>query len=125
MSITSFSAMTHFITLAKAIDLTTQYRNKNEELLKPLYQQKQILPLSETFNREAIEKLLSQPGCEGIRCYYGMDEDNRLHLVLVGANAQNQDMLPSGGVNIQTENAILENSARCPTDCPELSVLNS
>ncbi|QIX62589.1 hypothetical protein FY528_05685 [Hymenobacter lutimineralis] len=64
------------------------------------------------FGKNILQRLLSQSGCVGIRIYYGQDSAGVPKLVLVGADANQNDMLggrivadsglpqpPSQGVN--------------------------
>jgi hypothetical protein len=112
-----------FITLAKAIELTTQYRTNKDTILDPKYRDSEIMPVCETFNRSAIEDLLSQ-GCVQIRVYFGMSLDLKIRLIIVGVNAQGEDMLPPGGTSLDTDYYIVEDGIRCPVTCPPPSPLN-
>jgi hypothetical protein len=125
MSITAFSSISQLITLDQAIEMTTAYRNNNQSILKTEYQGIGTLPLSETFNRKFFDQLLAQDNCEGIRLYYGMDTESKVHIIAVGVNADNEDMIYDVTLPVPLENILLENSIRCPTDCPPESVLNS
>lgn len=62
------------------------------------------------FGRDAIQSILSQSGCVGIRAYYAYDEGNSPTLVLVGVNESGDDM--TGGV-------MLERWFPCPPFCPQ------
>lgn len=119
----------HFITLSQAVEMTSTYRNNRENILAQDYKGKDILPLSETFNRAAFDKLLATPGCEGLRLYYGMDLNLQLHAVVVAVNADNQDLLPSSSSASSAEGSgddvIVEEGQRCPPICPDPSPLNS
>ena len=95
------------------------YRKDSESILDPSMQGKSILPFSETFNREAFDNLLAQDGCEGIRLYYGMDADKKVHIIAVAVNKENVDIIPAGA------EMLIENGIRCPLVCPPASVLNS
>jgi hypothetical protein len=119
--------MDHFIDLTTAQEMTLRYRDTREAVLAPLYQQLNVLPLSETFERSAIEAVLAQEGCSSLRVYYGMDADYGIHAILVGADASNADLLPSTSLTSETEepDLILEKGTRCPDICPESSPLNS
>jgi len=113
----------HFISLSTAITMTAEYRQNYEAILAPSVQNQAVLPLSETFNRAALDALLAKSGCEGIRIYYGMDENSKVHAILVAVDENNEDILP--GSNIETEPAyIVEQGQRCPVVCPPESVLN-
>lgn len=119
----------HFISLDQAIAMTTTYRSNREAILAPAYQKQDILPLSETFNRQALDQLLATPGCAGLRIYYGMDEALKVHTVMVAVNDLNQDILPASAQTVSVANAddpvIVEEGQRCPPICPDDSPLNS
>lgn len=119
--------MNHFISLTTAIDMTTRFRNQRENILKTEYQDQNLLPFSETFDRAAFEALLGEDGAQGLRIYYGMDENLKIHTIIVAVNENNEDILPA------TEQAfaegedvyIVENGTRCPELCPTPSLLTS
>jgi hypothetical protein len=114
----------HFISLTEAVDMTTLYRSDKETILATAYQNQDILPLSETFNRDAFDTLLAKEGCEGLRIYYGMDENLNVHAIIVAVNEENEDILPDSTQNTITENDIVEEGQRCPDLCPPPSALN-
>ncbi|MER2998436.1 hypothetical protein [Pontibacter populi] len=66
------------------------------------------------YGREILQKLLDQEGCMGIRMYYARDEKGQKQLVLVGADAEGNDM----------EDIVVDNSKICPPDCDEGGNLN-
>ena len=117
--------MSQFISLQQAIDMTTLYRAERENILAEAYKEQNILALSETFDRGEIDEILSKSGCEAIRIYYGMDEELRVHAILVPVDENNEDILPpSNEINVVGDD-IVEQSRRCPDDCPPESPLNS
>ena len=127
--------MRHFISLEAAIALTTAYRKNREVILDPAYRNRNVLPLSETFDRAAFDAVLQQEGCEKLRIYFGMDEKQAVHAVIVGVNAKGEDMLPersvsnkglanSEGEDEGDDNNIIEVGIRCPPECPPPSGLN-
>ncbi len=65
------------------------------------------------FGKDAIEKLLAQDGAVGLRYYYGEDEDGNENLVLVAADADQNDM---------TQGLMIEKSRPCPPFCPESDI---
>jgi hypothetical protein len=67
------------------------------------------------FGREIINQILSEEGCVGIRIYYALDENGNRQLLLVGVNANGDNLLPSVTNN---ENIIADMSYPCPTFCP-------
>jgi hypothetical protein len=115
----------HFIPLDQAVAMTTTYRDNRENILSPVYQGKDILPLSETFNRAAFDTLLATPGCQGLRIYYGMDQNLQLHAIVVAVDANNRDLLPSLATTGSGDDVIVEEGQRCPPICPDPSPLNS
>lgn len=66
------------------------------------------------YGREVLQKLLDQPGCMGIRMYYARDEKGQKQLILVGADADGNDM----------EELVVDSSKVCPPDCSTGGELN-
>lgn len=66
------------------------------------------------FPREVFERILAQPGCVGIRFYYGTNPDGSPALVLIGIDANNADM---------TDGEIDDTHFPCPPFCPTNSTL--
>ena len=118
------AANSHFISLADAITMTTDYRANRESILDTSKQGQDILPLSETFNRDAIDGLLAQEGAEGIRIYYSMDVNDKVHAVLVAVTEDNEDILTTNSLN-EADPIIVEIGQRCPPTCPPASDLNN
>lgn len=117
--------MSQLINLAEASAMTERHRHNREAILATQFQHKNILPICETFDRAVADRLLAQAGCTGLRIYYGMDEDLKLHAILVGVAEDGSDLLtgddPNGPGN---EDIIGENANRCPPLCPPPSPLN-
>jgi hypothetical protein len=107
---------THEISLQEAIDMTTLYRANRPS----------NFPICETFDIDAVNKLLSAEGCASLRIYYGMKENMDADAILVAVNASGEDILPSAGsTGILTDSpVILEDGYRCPQACPPPSPLN-
>lgn len=122
--------MKHFISLEKAKTMTALYRKERGNVVTPEHAQKGTLSLSETFDAEPFRVILSKPDCTGLRIYYGMDDTHKIHAIIVGVNAKNEDILPVentiGVVGAVTVNdTIIEDSYFCPPVCPVTSPLNS
>jgi hypothetical protein len=117
---TNIKAMSHSITTDEAAIMTRRYRKYREIILSPAEKGRDILPISETFDKKSIERLLSDQHCTALRIYYGMDEERKVHAILVGSNANDEDILPQDG----GENQLIERGVRCPPQCPEPSELN-
>ena len=88
----------HTIPLAAAEALTRRYR----EHAGAGAQRATMFP------RDVFEALLAQPGCAGIRIYNGQAEDRTAASVLVGVNAEGNDM---------TSGALFEWGLPCPPYC--------
>lgn len=67
------------------------------------------------FNKEALERLLHQGGCAGMRAYPGTHEDGENTWVLVGVDEKGNDM--ENGV-------LLQDPLYCPIYCPDGDQLN-
>lgn len=96
----------HVISLDDAAELTRNFRDANPE-------QEAI---GGFFSREAIDRILDQDGAAGIRYYYGQDEDGTPHIVLVGVNADGNDMVYG---------ELAERADLCPPWCSDWNELNS
>lgn len=117
--------MNHFISLQEAVDMTTLYRQEYENILKPVYQNQNILARSEAFDRAAFDTLLAKNGCAGLRIYYGMDEQLKVHAIIVPIDANGNDILPAQNLTDEEGEDIAERALRCPDICPGMSPLNS
>lgn len=84
------------IPLSVASALTAEFRRLNPTQTKCHY-----------FGKNNIQALLNQSGCMGIRAYRGVDTAGEGQLVLVGVNAQGNDMLQM----------IVDLSVPCPKYC--------
>ncbi len=97
----------HGVTLAEASVLTANYRKRS-----PIGAFKGGL-----FFKEAIDQVISQPGCVAMRYYYAQHEGGTPALVLVGVDKNGNDM--TGGF-------LAEMSRMCPPQCAdEPNALNS
>jgi len=67
-----------------------------------------------SFDRAAIDKILSDPECAGLRYYHGRDENGKPNLVLVGVDKSGKDLTKAG---------IMERPTFCPPYCDVTSEL--
>ncbi|UOQ76280.1 hypothetical protein MUN84_17140 [Hymenobacter sp. 5516J-16] len=74
-------------TLDQASDWTRRYRSQHADGVK-----------GHCFSRATLEAILAQPGCTGVRAYYGRDAENQRRLVLVGTDEQENDILPTSSL---------------------------
>ncbi len=105
-------AKNHFITLDEAIKMTALYREKKTKPLNAEQRAEAFPSNSETFDLAPFFSLLAQPGCKALRVYYGMSLDLRVHLIVVGVDGKNQDM-------VSGEESIIERGVICPPVCPD------
>jgi hypothetical protein len=96
----------HSISLSDAAALTGRYRAQTGTRgLKGGF-----------FGKDAIQAILNQADCVGIRYYYGLDSNNVQVLVLVGTKANGNDLV---------NGELAEISIPCPDSCGENNDLNS
>jgi hypothetical protein len=96
----------HQISLNDAAALTSRYRAQmGTRILKGGF-----------FGKDAIQAILNQADCVGIRYYYGLDANNIQVLVLVGTNAKGDDLV---------NGELAEMSIPCPDWCGGPNALNS
>lgn len=96
----------HQISLQEAAELTRAYRESHPNQT-----------IAEFFGKAAIQAILNQPGCVGIRIYYGQEPQNaQKHLVIVGADENKNDLYVG---------FIAERALACPTFCANSNPLNS
>lgn len=94
----------HWIDLDSATQLTAQWRKKHPKSPKAM-----------GFDRAALDRILKQKGCKGIRCYYAQHDDGSWTLVIVGTDAKGRDM---------TKGEIAQEGIPCPPDCDSRSPLS-
>lgn len=68
--------------------------------------------VSHFFGKKIIQNILDQEGCMGIRIYYALDEEGKKQLIIVGADAEENDIYTG---------IIAERSYYCPPYCPSNS----
>jgi len=95
----------HDIPLDTAAAWTKNYRDANPGAIKGHF-----------FGKDAITAILSQTNCVGARFYYALDDDGKKQLIVVGTQA-NQDDLFNG--------LLAERSIDCPPTCGVNNPLNS
>jgi hypothetical protein len=94
------------VTLAEASGWTANYRR--------------TIPageiISQFVGRNKLMEILNQDGCMGVRIYYGIGDDGKKNLILVGAEADENDMV---------DGIIVERLFPCPPLCSGRNSLNS
>ena len=71
----------HSISLLAASELTANYRTNHPSAVKGFY-----------FSQSAIQAILDQSDCVGIRIYFGEDELENPQLVICGVKANEDDL---------------------------------
>ncbi len=90
----------HLISLAEAAVMTHAYQNAT---------QFQGMTVACMLDNNAYQQVMTQPGCTGVRTYFALDDLNNLTIVVVGVDAQGNDI---------TSGIIMERANRCPILCP-------
>ena len=72
--------------------------------------------ISLAVGKNLVNSILGQTGCMGIRMYFALDEDGNKQLVLVGVDANGNDM---------TAGVIVDRTVPCPEICSSKNLLNS
>ncbi len=89
--------------LATAGAWTANYRTANPKGIKAHF-----------FGYKIIQRILAQPGCVGIRCYYSLDDNGVQQMIMVGADKNENDL----------HNGIIAEVARpCPPFCSSANPL--
>jgi len=90
----------HNVTLSYAANLTKNFRVKTGATTTTI--------LAEYFGKDALQQVLDEPGCIGLRIYYGQKDDGTPALVLIGVDQSGNDMI---------KGFVLENGYPCPPIC--------
>lgn len=97
----------HEISFEDAAVLTKRFRDNNSGEYKGGY-----------FSKKAIQKLLNQDNCVGIKIYFAENNSNDLGMVVVGVTSEENDQI--GG-----QNACMDRCLPCPDRCGSDNILNS
>jgi len=93
------------VTLPEAADWAKRYRTSNPEAIKASF-----------YGINKINDVLNQPDVVGIRFYNGEDQNGLNNLILVGVDANEDDV---------TSGVIMESGKMCPNQCGVSNQLNS
>ena len=93
------------IDLEEAASWTSNYRNAQPNGIKAHF-----------FGRDIIERILAQEDCQGLRIFYGLNNEGEQQLILVGADTNE---------NNQLSGTIADHSVVCPVACGNADALNS
>lgn len=90
---TQLKARNHEITVDQAVQMVNNFGVVRESMLAREFTGRNALPISETFNLEAIDAIICQPTAVGFRVYMGMDNQQQVRLVLVGVDGDGKDIV--------------------------------
>lgn len=96
----------HSISLAEAAQMTENFRNTITA----------GQTIAHAFGKQAIQDILDQSGCLGLRIYYGLDENSAQQLILVGVNSDGNDLY---------QGSLAERAKKCPQSCSVSNPLNT
>lgn len=127
-------ASKHIIPLKQADAYLSKFGSSKKELQGMMKDSSYLdthfeLPISETFNSDAIALLLQQEGCRAVRIYYGMDDSGKVRLVLLPVNKDGKDIRKklfegiaglAAKVDGNDDGEAIEVGQRCPTMCDGL-----
>ena len=117
---------THYISVAIAATMTSRCRAQKENILDSANRNTGMIPICETFERSALDAILSDSNCAKVRIYTAMDANLKLRFVIAGVNSSNEDIFLSDTSQSEVGvPSVIEAGVRCPTDCPPDSSLNS
>ena len=104
------------IALATAKRWTARYRQNEEQ-----NNTGKTVTKAHFFGKEKILEVLNQEECVGIRIYYGINEDDKREVIVVGAKSDQNNILPSDEDITDSNNGgvLLDNSTWCPPICPD------
>jgi hypothetical protein len=92
------------ISLTEASEATRKWRDNNPNQI-----------IAAFVGKHTIQPILDLKECEGLRIYFGLDEQGKMKLVICGADANQNDMLE----------LVIDNCSPCPNRCSSANVLNS
>ncbi|MDX5422433.1 MAG: hypothetical protein LPK07_12465 [Hymenobacteraceae bacterium] len=95
------------VSLKEAAAWTRNYRSQQAD--------KAATVKAHFFGQEILQKILSQEKCVGMRMYYGLDGTGGKQLILVGVDADGNDL---------EDGVIADRSKVCPPDCVESALSN-
>lgn len=94
------------------------YQLERPNMLKEGYST-DVLPISITLSKSEIEDLLNQQDATSLRIYFAMQSANNLiDAVLVATDTNGSDIIPDNNP------LIINHGTRCPTICPNTSIMD-
>lgn len=69
------------------------------------------------FGTDLIEKILSHPEAVGMRVYFGIGDEDKTQIILIGAREDGSNIWPEDGKDTKG-GTIGDNGVACPPNCP-------
>lgn len=104
--------LNHSISFEVAKAMTQRMEGKRNELNNCL-KNDHAVPISETFNSDAIRIIIDQPNAVAFRAYLGLDDENKLSLMFVGVNQNGEDIINTNGL-VKDNPSIADTGQRFP-----------
>lgn len=89
----------HVISLDEAKQMTHAYQNST---------QFQGMTIACKIDKEAYQLVMNQPNCVSVRTYFGLNSEEKLTIVVVGVDAEGEDM---------TDGVLVNRGQDCPNFC--------
>lgn len=121
---TDLIARNHDVTINYANTLITNFESNVENIINGDYSESNPLYNSQSFNKDALQRVLDLEGCIGIRFYNGFDTNNKIVLVATGIDSEGNDLNLEPD-STSTDYLILQHAQPCPTICPAASKINT
>lgn len=90
---TALNAINHTISLGSALKMINRFDSVRTVMGARAGYSGNTLPLFETFNLQAISKLICQDNTIGLRIYLAMDDQQKIRYVLVGVDGDGKDVV--------------------------------
>jgi hypothetical protein len=125
-TVCSGTGLNHFISLGEAKKMIDRYQIAVRNRTAAAIYNEGVWVNAETYSGDAIQKILSQPGCCKFRIYNGIGDDKMQHLIIVGTNPAGEDILYRSSLAIGTASTnagddppplIVNTGMPCPVVC--------
>jgi len=87
------NAIDHTLPVMDGLRMVDNFIANRETMLSQAFQGNNTLPVSETFNLKTIQDLICQYPAVGFRVYLGLDDNNQVRIILVGADSDGKDII--------------------------------
>lgn len=111
---TTINALNHEISIEQALTMTQHLSTMRDSMLLTSLHGQNIVPISETFNLNSIDKIICQPNTVAFRAYLGLNpQTNQMRLIFVGVNPKGEDIIGTRGA-VRDNPCVVETGQRFP-----------